>query len=352
MTRATTIGVDLAKNVMQVHGVDAGGKVVVAQPLRRKQVLAFFAKQPSCLVGMEACGSAQHWARELTKLGHRVRLMPPKYVKAYVKRGKTDAGDAAAICEAVSRPSMTFVAVKSVEQQGLSMLHSVRQTLIGQRTQAINALRGHLSELGIVAAQGMLGLAELVAIVRDESDARLPATARAALLILSGRIAHASAEIAKLDAVLEAEHKTSATGKALDTIPSIGPVTASALRARVSDATQFKGGRHMAAWIGLVPEQDSSGGKVKQKGISKKGDRYLRQLLVNGAMAVIRQARRRPDKYPWVAGLLVRMPVKAVAIALANKTARIAWAIMVRGGRYQAGYRPARYQPAALAAPQ
>lgn len=352
MTKATTIGVDLAKNVVQVHGVDAHGKIVVARPLRRKQVLAFFAKVPACLVGMEACGSAHHWARELMKLGHSVRLMPPKYVKAYVKRGKTDAADAAAICEAVTRPSMTFVAVKSVEQQGLSMLHSVRRTLIGQRTQAINAMRGHLSELGIVVAQGMLGLAELAAIVRDENDARLPATARAALLILSERIAHASTEIAKLDAVLAGEHKTSEIGRALDTIPSIGPVTASALRARVSDATQFRGGRHLAAWIGLVPEQDSSGGKVKQRGISKKGDRYLRQLLVNGAMAVVRQARRRPDKWPWVAGLLARMPAKAAAIALANKTARIAWAIMVRGGRYEAGYRPARYQPAALAAPQ
>jgi len=352
MARITTIGVDLAKNVFQVHGVDAQGKVVAARQLRRKQMLAFFEKVPPCLVGMEACGSAHHWARELTRLGHSVRLMPPKYVKAYVKRGKTDAADAAAICEAVSRPSMTFVAVKSVAQQGLSMLHSVRQTLIGQRTQAINAMRGHLSELGIVAAQGMLGLAELAEIVRDENDTRLPATARAALLILSTRIAQTSSEIAKLDAVLAREHKTSQTSRALETIPSIGPVTASALRARVTDATQFKNGRHLAAWIGLVPEQDSSGGKVKQRGISKKGDRYLRQLLVNGAMAVIRQARRRPDKYPWVAQLLARMPAKAVAIALANKTARIAWAIMVRGGRYQAGHRPAAYQPAALAASQ
>jgi transposase len=247
---------------------------------------------------------------------------------------------------------MTFVEVKSVEQQGLSMLHSVRQTLIGQRTQAINALRGHLSELGVVAVKGSLGVAELAQIVRNESDARLPATARAALLILIGRIEHASAEIGKLDAILAREHKTSATGRALDTIPSVGPVTASALRARVTDATQFKSGRHMAAWIGLVPEQDSSGGKVKQRGISKKGDRYLRQLLVNGAMAVVRQARHKPDKWPWVAQLLARMPAKAVAIALANKTARIAWAIMVRGGHYQAGHRPARYQPAALAAPQ
>jgi transposase len=351
MTRITTIGVDLAKNVFQVHGVDARGEVVVAKQLRRKQVLAFFAKLEPCLVGMEACGSAHYWARELGKLGHSVKLMPPKYVKAYVKRGKTDAGDAEAICEAVARPTMTFVPVKSVEQQGLAMLHSVRQTLIGQRTQAINAMRGHLSELGIIAAKGFLGLAELAKIVRNESDARLPAMARVALVILLEQIEHTSAEVARLDAALKREHKSSAESVALETVPSIGPVTASALRARVADARQFENGRHMAAWIGLVPENDSTGGKAKQKAISKKGDRYLRQLLVNGAMAVVRQAQRKPEKYPWLAKLLGRMPAKAAAIALANKTARIAWAIMVNGGTYEAGHRPARYRPAALAAP-
>jgi transposase len=350
MTRITTIGVDLAKKVFQIHGVDAQGKVVVARQLRRKQVLSFFADLPPCLVGMEACGSAHYWARELTRLGHTVKLMPPKYVKAYVKRGKTDAGDAEAICEAVRRPTMTFVPVKSVEQQGLAMLHSVRQTLIGQRTQAINAMRGHLSELGIVAARGILGLAELAGIVRDESDVRLPAMARAALLILLEQIGRTGAEIARLDAALEREHKSSATGARLETIPSIGPVTASALRARVTDPRQFENGRHMAAWIGLVPENDSTGGKTRQKGISKKGDRYLRQLLVNGAMAVVRQAQRKPEKYPWLAALLARTSAKAAAIALANKTARIAWAIMVNGGSYEAGHRPSKYRPAALAA--
>ena len=184
MTTITTIGIDLAKKVLQIHGVDADGKVVVARKLRRKEVLAFFAKLAPCLVGMEACGSAHYWAREIAKLGHSVQLMPPKYVKAYVKRGKTDAGDAAAICEAVTRPSMSFVPVKGLEQQGLSMLHSARSQLIGQRTQLINAVRGHLSELGIIAERGLFGLTELVAIVRDESDQRLPATARAALVVL------------------------------------------------------------------------------------------------------------------------------------------------------------------------
>jgi transposase len=350
MTRITTIGVDLAKNVFQAHGIDSHGKVAVARQLRRAQILPLFEKLEPCLVGMEACGSAHYWARELTRLGHTVKLMPPKYVKAYVKRGKTDAGDAEAICEAVQRPTMTFVPVKSVEQQGLAMLHSIRQTLIGQRTQAINAMRGHLSELGIIAAKGFLGLAELAEIVRSENDSRLPAMARMALLVLLAQIEAVSAEIARLDAVLKREHKSNEMSVALETIPSIGPVIASALRARVADAKQFENGRHMAAWIGIVPENDSTGGKAKQKGISKKGDRYLRQLLVNGAMAVVRQAQRRPEKYPSVVKLLGRMPAKAAAIALANKTARIAWAIMVNGGTYEAGHRAARYRSGALAA--
>ena len=295
MTTVTTIGLDLAKKVFQVHGVNAEGKVVVARKLKRKDVLAFFAKLPPCLVGMEACGSAHYWAREISNLGHTVKLMPPRYVKAYVKRGKTDAGDAAAICEAVSRPSMSFVPVKGVEQQGLSMVHSARSQLIGQRTQLVNAVRGHLSELGIIAQRGLLGLAELAEIVRDERDERLPATARAALMILVRQIETLSTEIAGIDSILSKAHKASELGPRIETIPSVGPVIASALRARVTDAKLFKNGRYLSAWIGLVPENDSTGGKVKQKGLSKKGDRYLRSLLVNGAMAVVLQAQKRPD---------------------------------------------------------
>jgi transposase len=349
MTRITTIGIDLAKKVFQVHGVDAEGKVVVARKLRRKEVLAFFAKLPPCLIGMEACGSAHYWGREITKLGHTVKLMPPKYVKAYVKRGKTDAGDAAAICEAVTRPSMSFVPVKGLEQQGLSMLHSARSQLIGQRTQLINAVRGHLSELGIIAARGLLGLAELAAIVRNESDQRLPAIARTALMILVVQIETISKELTKLDSILRKENKASELGARLETIPSVGPVIGSAFRARVTDAALFKNGRHLSAWIGIVPENDSTGGKVKQKGLSKKGDRYLRSLLVNGAMAVVRQAQKRPDKYPWVTRLLGRMSNKQAAIAIANKTARIAWVVMVRGGIYEAGHRAAHYRAQACA---
>jgi transposase len=349
MTTITTIGLDLAKKVFQVHGVDREGKVVVARKLRRKEVLAFFAKLAPCLVGMEACGSAHYWGREIAKLGHTVKLMPPRYVKAYVKRGKTDAGDAAAICEAVTRPSMSFVPVKGVDQQGLSMLHSARSQLIGQRTQLINAVRGHLSELGIVAARGMLGLAELAEIVRNKNDKRLPLTARAALIVLVQQIEMLSSEITALDTVLRKENKASELGPRLETIPSVGPVTASALRARVTDPRLFQNGRHLSAWIGIVPENDSTGGKVKQKGLSKKGDRYLRSLLVNGAMAQVRQATMRPDKHPWVAKLLGRMSKKQAAIAIANKTARIAWAIMVHGGVYEAGHRAAQYRTEACA---
>jgi transposase len=279
-----------------------------------------------------------------------VKLMPPKYVKAYVKRGKTDAGDAAAICEAVTRPSMSFVPVKGVEQQGLSMLHGARSQLISQRTQLINAVRGHLSELGIIAERGLLGFAELAAIVRNESNQRLPTTARAALVVLIQQIETVSTQIAALDTLLRKENKASELGPRLETIPSVGPVIASALRARVTDAALFKNGRHLSAWIGLVPENDSTGGKVKQKGLSKKGDRYLRSLLVNGAMAVVRQAKIRPDKHPYITKLLGRMSAKQVAIAIANKTARIAWALMVHGGVYEGGHCAAHYRAEACAA--
>jgi len=239
---------------------------------------------------------------------------------------------------------MSFVPVKGIEQQGLSMLHSARSQLIGQRTQLINGVRGHLSELGIIAARGLLGLAELAAIVRDKSDRRLPATARAALMILVRQIEAVSAEIAALDTALRKENKASELGPRLETIPSVGPVIASALRARVTDAKLFENGRHLSAWIGLVPENDSTGGKVRQNGLSKKGDRYLRSLLVNGAMAVVQQAQKRPDKNPWVTKLLGRISTKQAAIAIANKTARIAWAIMVHGGVYEAGHRAPQYR--------
>src|SRR5215467_10113138 len=286
-----TIGIDLAKNVFHVHGVDANDKVVFNKPLRRAQVLPFFAKLAPCLIGIEACASAHYWARELKKLGHNVRLMPAKDVMAYVKRGKNDAIDAAACCEAVRRPTVRTVPVKTPGQQAQLMQHRVRDLLIGQRTQAINALRSHLAELGIVAAQGYEGLKVLLAIVADSSDTRLPEHARASLAALVAQIAACQAEIGAIDKRLLAQHRKSEDSKRLETIPSIGVIGATAIVATVPDASIFKTGRDFAAWIGIVPRQDSTGGKQRLGPISKQGDQYLRRLLIVGAFAVLRQAR-------------------------------------------------------------
>jgi len=332
----STIGIDLAKNVFQVHGVDAQGKVVVVRKLRRAQVIEFFAKIPACLVGMEACATGHHWARELTKLGHTVRLLAPAYVKAYVKRSKNDAADAAAICEAVTRPSMRFVPIKSEEQQAVLAVHRTRDLLIGQRTQLTNALRAHLAELGLVAEQGRDGLAKLVEIVSDEeSVATLPPVMRHALQVVLDQLAALGQQIGQLDRAIAAQHKASDVSRRLESIPGIGVIGATAIAATVADPSAFKSGRDLAAWIGLVPRQHSTGGKEKLGGISKQGDRYLRRLLVVGATAVVRQARLHPEKYPWIVKLLAKKPAKVVAIAVANKTARIAWAIMSKGGTYQ-----------------
>lgn len=332
----TTIGLDLAKSVFQVHGVDAAGRVVVAKALPRKQLLAFFAKLAPCLVGMEACASAHHWARELVKLGHTVRLMPPAYVKPYVRRGKNDAADAAAICEAVTRPSMRFVAVKSVEQQGALMAHRNRDLLIRQRTQLINALRGHLAELGLVAAQGRDGVAELIGLLQAEEGQKVPATARIALMPLVDLLAALGQQIAVLDAAIRTQHRASEASRRLEEAPGFGVVLATATVATLTDPAAFRSGRDFAAWVGLVPRQSSSGGKQRLGSISKQGDRYLRKLFVNGASAVLRHARAHPDKHPWLIQLLARRPAKVAIVALANKMARIAWAILARGETYRA----------------
>lgn len=335
MQNVSTIGLDIAKSVFQVHGVDGSGAVVVKRRLRRSQVLGFFAKLPPCLVGMEACATAHHWARELEKLGHQVRLMAPRYVKAYVRRGKNDAADAAAICEAVSRPSMRFVAVKSAEQQANLMVHRVRDLLVGQRTQAVNALRAHMAELGVVAAQGQRGLAALVAIVADERDGRLPAEARASLRLLAGHIAALAAEIGALERRLHAQHRQSEASRRLETIPGIGVLGATAIAATLTDPQAFASGRDFAAWIGLVPRQNSTGGKERLGPISKQGDRYLRRLLIVGAHAVLKQARAHPERHPWLSRLLARKPARLAAVAFANKMARMAWVLLARGGSYQ-----------------
>ena len=334
--QVTTIGLDIAKNVFQVHGIDSDEKVVVRKQLRRSQVLAFFKALSPCLVGMEACATAHYWARELTKLGHEVRLMPAKDVKAYVKRNKNDAADAEAICEAVRRPTMRFVRVKTTEQQGRLMQHRVRDLLMRQRTQVINAMRAHLAELGITAAQGREGIKELLAIIAADGDARLPVDAHASLVVLAAELQAMQTLIGSIEKRLMAQHRSNEDSKRLETIPGIGVVGATAITATVTDPKAFRSGRDFAAWIGLVPRQDSTGGKQKLGPISKQGDRYLRRILVVGACAVLRRARQQPEKYPWVTRLLARRPFKVVAVALANKMARIAWALLAKGGTYRA----------------
>jgi transposase len=330
MSEITTIGLDLAKHVFQVHGVDARGATVLRKRLRRGQVLGFFSRIPRCVVGLEACATAHYWARELGALGHEVRLMPAQYVKAYIKRNKHDAADAEAICEAVGRPTMRFVS----EQQATQLLHRGREQLVRQRTMLVNALRAHLAEFGLVAAQGLRNVGELIAIVRDDGDKRLPAVARQVLQVLANQIEQIEAAIAALERQLLAWHKTNPVSQRLASIPGIGPIIATAIATTVADPTVFRSGREFAAWLGLVPRQNSTGGKTRLGGITKRGNRYLRRLLINGASAnLLRSKATKAD--PWVIGLRRRRPPLVVAVALANKTARIAWAVMLRQNEYQ-----------------
>jgi transposase len=335
MERVTTVGLDLAKNLFQVHAVDAAGKVVLRRKLRRCDVVDFFAKLPPATIGMEACGGAHFWARELGKLGHTVRLMPPSYVKPYVKRGKTDAADAEAICEAVMRPSMRFVPVKTEAQQAAAVELKTRDLLVRQRTQTVNALRAHMAEYGIIAAQGAAKLADLVAVVRDAEGQRLPALARTALLELVGQVEGLEERIERLERQMVRRTREDETARRLATIPGIGAVTAAALQGLVPDPQGFASARHFAAWLGLAPKSHSSGGKERLGRISKQGNPMLRQLLVLGATARLRHAGRDPEKAGWAERLLARRPFKVAAVALANKMARIAWALLTKGGIYR-----------------
>jgi transposase len=328
----TIIGLDLAKSVFQIHGVDARGQTVLVKRLHREAVLAFFANLPACVVGMEACATAHHWAREIAKLGHTVRLMPPRYVKPYVKRHKNDRADAEAICEAVQRPSMRFVPVKSEEQQSTLVIHRVREMLVRQRTQLINGLRGHMAEFGIVAPQGARKIAALTARLADPGEEQIPAAAKAVLQTLVEQLRDTERRLADLEDRLVARAKHDETCRRLTTIPGIGPIVATALVATIGDARTFRSGRHLAAWLGLVPLQHSSGGKARLGHISRAGDAYLRRMLVHGARAVMRWRRA---SSPWLASLLDRRPRGVAVVALANKTARIAWAVMVRGDTYR-----------------
>jgi len=343
MQSITTIGLDIAKSVFQVHGVDAGGQVVVRRQLKRRYVLAFFQKLPPCLVGIEACASSHHWSRELKTLGHTVRLMPPAYVKPYVKRQKNDATDAEAICEAVTRANMRFVATKTPGQQSGLMLHRTRHLFIRQQTAVINAIRAHLAEYGIVAPVGRNGVEQLLAVVADANDKRLPEVARACVAALGAQLQMLKSQILEFDRMIRAWHRSSEASRRLDEIPGVGPALATALVASVADPKTFRSGRDFSAWIGLVPKQHSSGGKDRLGSISKQGDRYLRSLFTAGALAVIRYAKIHGTKHrPWLTALLARRPTKVAAIALANKIARMAWAMMAKGERYK--------EPAALAA--
>lgn len=335
MEKITTIGLDIAKSVFQVHGVDAGGEVIVRKRLSRARVIPFFAKLPRCLVGIEACSTSHHWARELIALGHDVRLMPAQYVRPYVKRGKNDAADAEAICEAVTRPTMRFVAVKTPEQQSVMMLHRVRLMLNRQRTQLSNATRAHMSEFGIVAPVGRIGLDRLLAIVADKDDERIPPDARICLEMLGAQLTVVKEQILENDRRIRASARDTEVGRRLMEIPGVGPLLASAFVASVADPQVFKTGRDLAAWIGLVPRQNSSGGKERLGGISRAGNQYLRQMLVVGAMAVIRHAERHGTKRAWLIELMKRRAKKVAAVALANKTARMVWALMTSGEHYR-----------------
>lgn len=331
------IGLDIAKNVFQVHGIDEAGRAVLKRRLRRCEVLRVFAGLEPALVGIEACHTGHHWAREIRALGHEVRLMPPQFVKPYVKSQKNDAADAEAICEAVQRPTMRFVPIKSIEQQSVLLLHRTRDLLIRQRTSLISAIKAHCAEFGIIVGRCMRDIDRLVASLSD-AWSNLPELAHEMLEILAEQLRDVAGRVLDVEARLLAWHRSNEVSRRLATIPGIGPITASAIAATVVDAQQFKSGRQFAAWLGLVPQQRSSGGKERLGSISKRGDGYIRRLLIHGARAIVGWRMRsatKPDR--WIAGLLSRRPVNVATVALANKSARVAWALMNGGTEYDHG---------------
>jgi transposase len=332
----STVGLDLAKSIFQVHAIDAAGCVVVRKALRRSQVLPFFAKLPPCLVGIEACGTSHHWARELARFGHDVRLMPPAYVKPYLKRGKTDANDAEAICEAVTRPTMRFVPVKSPEQQSALALHRTRDLLVKQRTQLVNMIRGLLAEFGIEVARGLHHALQLAKRLTDGHAPEVPALAQRVVAGLARQIGALQTQLTTLEKELLAWYRSNELSQRLATIPGVGVISATALAASVSEPERFRSGRQFAASLGLTPLQSSSGGKERMGRISRMGDRYLRRLLVVGMTSLVRRARTAPSSVdPRISAMLQRRPARVVTVAAANRAARVAWAIMTKGGTYR-----------------
>ena len=350
MKSTTTIGLDLAKEVFQIHGVDADQKVTVKRQLKRKDMLAFFEKLPPCLVGMEACGSAHYWAREIEKRGHKVKLMVPRYVKGYMKRGKNDAADAEAICEAVTRRHVEAVAAKTVDQQCLLMLHKVRDSLVGDRTKTTNIIRAHLAELGIVAPKGREGFGRLLAMLRDETCSDVPPLARVALMPEVAKLASVEQGIADIDGRLRGAHRQDATSRRLEMIPGVGMMGATAFAGIAEEVKAYKSARHYAASLGLTPRITGTGGEVQLGPISKQGNGYLRRTLYLGAKSRLGHARRNPGKAdPKLLRLLQEKAFNVAAIALANQMARTIWALIVRGGEYVANHRPVAFASKELA---
>lgn len=340
--KITTIGVDLAKNVIQVHGVDERSQVVLRKQLRRNEVAVFFANLPPCLVGMEACSGAHHWARKIEHLGHTVKLIAPQFVKPYVKTNKNDAADAEAICEAVSRPHMRFVPIKNGEQQAVLALHRARQGFVKARTAQANQIRGLLGEYGIILPQGISHITKRLPAILEDGENELPGGFRQLLDRLGGHLRELDRQVDELEVQIYSWHREHEASRKLEQIPGIGPLTASALVATIGDAKSFKDARQLAAWLGLVPRQHSSGGKPLLLGISKRGDAYLRTLLIHGARAVLRVAERKVGPVPsWLAQLMGRRHKNVAAVALANKNARIVWALLAHGRDYQSDYAPA-----------
>ena len=339
--KITTLGIDLAKIVFQIHGVDERGKVAVRKQLKRAEMSSYFANLESCLIGMEACGSAHHWARKLEGFGHTVKLMAHQFVKPYVKTNKNDLADAEAICEAVSRPNMRYVPVKTVEQQAILSVHRARQGFVRARTAQGNQIRGLLSEFGIIIPQGISAIAKRIPEILEDGDNGLPSTMRKLIERLTENLKEMDRQAKELEALIQLWHRDNAASRKLAEIPGLGPITASAIVATVGDAREFKNGRQLAAWMGLVPKQNSSGGKQNLLGISKRGDTYLRTLMIHGARSVIRVAENKAEPESWLRKLMARRNKNVAAVALANKNARIVWALLAHERTFRPDYTPA-----------